>query len=550
MTTVSSTTTSTAADAAAASKKTGASIIKTLGTGSGIDTQSLAQSLVDAERIPQEGAINAKISKNESRISGYAAIAYSAAELKSAFSALNDMSDFNSLAVRNSNSAAFEVTTSATAALGDYQIDVQTLARPQRTASDGFADTTTALSSTDLTLSLSINGAAATDIAVAAADSSPGSIVDAINNAELGVTAQLINTGDGSGVPFKILLTGTSGESKAFTITTSNFTAVGTASLDFNTDAPLQAATDATVVVNGLTIKRSTNVIADAVKGVTLNLFSKTTNPLDTSTTTPATVNLTRDTSSLKEKFITLVTNYNDANSMLNVLANKDSSVEIYGGALFGDSTVRTVRSMFRDIMIGASNTPGTNASYLWQLGISLTKEGPMELDETKLDAALNDNFDNVVKMVTGNTQSLSAFSSQSSGIAGEAIKKLTKLVSVDGLITKQTESTNTQIAKYELDLETLNDRMTKLLERYQKDFSVMDNMVGQSTSVRASLKSSFEGMANINKDNIVLFNNVLLPLHIFVNIFYTHPCKHITDNVKNNHFNSKGCNQFFDVAL
>lgn len=498
MTTISSTTT-TDTTATTTAKKTGANIIKTLGTGSGIDTQSLAQSLVDAERLPQEDAINTKISKNESRISGYAAIAYSAGQLKDAFSALNDLSDFNSLAVRNSNTAAFEVTTSATAALGDYQIDVKSLARPQRAASDGFADTTTALSTTDFTLKMSINGAAATDIAVAAADSSPGSIVDAINNAGLGVTAQLINTGDGSGVPFKILLTGTSGESKAFTLTSDDGSGNAVSGLDFNTDVPLQLASDATVVVNGLTIKRSTNVIADAVKGVTLNLFSKTTNPLDTSTTTPATVNLTRDTSGLKEKFKTLVTTYNDANSMLNVLANKDSAVETYGGALFGDSTVRTVKSMFRDVMISASNTPGTDASYLWQLGISLTKEGPMEFDETKFDAAIADNFDNVVKMVTGNTQSLSAFSSQSSGIAGEAIKKLTKLTSTEGLITKQTESTNTQIAKYKIDLENLNDRMTKLLERYQKDFSIMDSMVGQSTSMRASLKASFEGMANIN---------------------------------------------------
>lgn len=495
MATVGSTSTSTSTV-----NTTGGNIIKTLGTGSGIDTQSLAQNLVDAERVPMEEAINTKISKSEARISGYSAIAYSAGQLKDAFSAINDLSDFNSLTVRNTNTAAFEVTTSATAALGDYQIDVKSLARPQRSASDGFADTTTAISATDFNLKLSINGAAATDIAVTAANSSPGGIVDAINKAALGVTAQLINTGDGSSTPYKILLTGTSGASKSFTLTSDDGSGNTVTGLNFNTDSPLQSATDAIVVVNGLTIKRSSNVISDAVKGMTLNLFSKTTNPLDTTTTTPATVNLTRDTSALKEKFKTLVTTYNDAQSMLNVLSNKDSTVETYGGALFGDSTVRSVKSLFRDVMIGQSNTAGTNASYLWQLGITLTKEGPMEFDETKFDAALNDNFDNVVKMVTGNTQGLSAFSTQASGIAGEAIKKLNKLTTTDGLITKQTESTNTQIAKYKIDLETLSDRMTKLLARYQKDFAVMDSMVGQTTGLRNSLKASFDGMANIYK--------------------------------------------------
>ena len=100
---VSSTSTTSASDAAAAASKAAVkqNIIKTLGAGSGIDTSALAQSLVDAERIPAEDAINTKITKSEAKISGYAAIRYSANELKNAFSGLNDVSDFNSLAVRN-----------------------------------------------------------------------------------------------------------------------------------------------------------------------------------------------------------------------------------------------------------------------------------------------------------------------------------------------------------------------------------------------------------------------------------------------------------------
>jgi flagellar hook-associated protein 2 len=488
--TSSTSTSSTSASAtAAANAKVKQNIIKTLGAGSGIDTNALAQSLVDAERIPAEDAINTKITKSEAKISGYAAITFSANQLKDAFSALNDVSDFNSLAVRNSNTSAFGVTTSSFASLGDYQIDVKTLARPQRSVSDGFASPSTALSASDFTLKLAIHGGAATDIAITAAKSAPADMVDAINSAGLGVTAQLVNTGDSSGASYKFILTGTSGETQDFTLTSDDGSGTPVAGLNFNTDSPLHTATDASVVINGVTFTRSTNVITDAVKGVTLDLYS--------TTSTPATVNMTRDTSALKEKFKTLVTAYNDAQSMMNVLGDRNSTVDQYGGSLFGDSTVRTMKSMFRDMILGASTTPGTNATYLWQAGINLTKDGPIELDETKLDAALTGNFDNVVKMMTGNKQSLTSFSTDSAGIAGEAVRKLTKLVATDGILTKQTDSSNTQIDRYKKDLEALTDRMDKLLKRYQTDLGAMDTFVSQSNSTRASLTQTFKSMSN-----------------------------------------------------
>ena len=321
--------------------------------------------------------------------------------------------------------------------------------------------------------------------------SSPADIVSAINNSGTGITAQLINSGDGTATPFKLVITGSLGSRKDFSLTSDDGAGNAISGLDFNTDAPIQSATDATVVINGLTVKRSTNVISDVVTGVTLDLFS--------TTSSPATVNMTRDSTALKEKFKNLVTAYNDGLSMLNVLADKESTVEQYGGSLFGDSTVRTVKSLFRDTMLTASTTPGTNASFLWQLGINLTKEGPMELDETKLDTALKDNFDGVVKMMTGNTNNLSAFSEAPAGVAGEAVRKLTKLVATDGVLTKQTESTNTQIDKYKKDLESLQDRMDKLLKRYQSDLGAMDTFVSQSTSLRKSLTATFDGMSKSN---------------------------------------------------
>ena len=118
-TAVSSTTNSTAAaaaTAAATNKAAAQSLITSLGAGSGVDTASLAQNLVNAERVPQENAINAKITKNEARVSGYSAISYVMSQVQTAFSALKDQTSFSSLTASNSNTAAFSVSTGAYAA--------------------------------------------------------------------------------------------------------------------------------------------------------------------------------------------------------------------------------------------------------------------------------------------------------------------------------------------------------------------------------------------------------------------------------------------------
>ena len=51
------------------------------------------------------------------------------------------------------------------------------------------------------------------------------------------------------------------------------------------------------------------------------------------------------------------------------------------------------------------------------------------------------------------------------------------------------------KIASYQKELTALEDRMTAMLARYNKQFAAMESMVGQSKSLQTSLKSTFEGM-------------------------------------------------------
>jgi len=202
-----------------------------------------------------------------------------------------------------------------------------------------------------------------------------------------------------------------------------------------------------------------------------------------------------RDTSSISTKLNALVTAYNDANTMLGVVSDPKSTVETYGATLVGNSVVGSVRSQMRQLITGNSTTPAGGLSALRDIGFNIDQKGVLSIDKTKLDNSLNNNFDSVVTLVTGNRENQSNFSVLPSGVAGEATKKLTALLDTTAPLTSQSTNLTAKISEYKKQLDRLDIRMTDLLARYNKQFAAMESMVGKSKSLQTSLKSSFEGM-------------------------------------------------------
>ncbi len=456
------------------------SIVNTLGAGSGIDVKALAQSLVDAEKTPRKERIDAKIAKSEAKITGYGAIKYALSTLKTAFGKLNDASDFSSIQPSNTQPSAFGVTASTTAEAGSYSIEVLQTALAQRTASNTFtARDSTLNGGATFNLNLSIGGVAQDPISVTT--TTPAGLVSAINGADLGVTAQLINTGNG----FNVVLTGETGEDQSFSMTSDDGSGTAVADLSFVTT--LQTATDASFKVNGLAVTRSSNTVNDVIDGVTLDLY--------TSTTGAARLDLNRDTAGIKENVKGLVTAYNEFEETLKILGDSKSEVEEFGGVLAGESLLQSVRNQVRGFITNTSSTPGTTIQAARDVGLSIDRLGKLTLDETKLDTALQNNFAEVSTMFSAGTNNQSIYSTAPAGLAGGAINSIEKMLLSTGLIETQSKNATTQITKYKEELTVLEDRMEKLMTRYMNQFSIMESIVGNSNSLRTSLKGTFEGM-------------------------------------------------------
>ena len=523
------------------------SIVNTLGAGSGIDVKALAESLVEAERAPRKERIDNKIKQSETRISGYAAMKYALSELKTAFEKLNDASDFTSIQSSNSQPTAFGITAGSTASTGSYSIEVTRIATGQRTASTVFQDRNATLNGgNEFSLTLTSATGSTETITVPAGKTNPAGIASAINGAKKGVTAQLLNTGSG----YQLVLSGETGTNKSFSLSTSatltataqvttqtadtlevtaeagatsvlvsytdssnnpatlaltkdsdgiwrapagatlpdaSTTLTVQASRPFEFNQTLQSAQDAQLKLNGLTITRPTNMVNDVIDGVTLNLF--------TSTSGAARLDLSRNTATIKENISALVTAYNDFNNTLNILGDRKSEVDQYGGSLAGDNLLQTVKNQIRQLVTSDSSTAGSVVKAARNVGISIDRNGVMQLDQTRLDSALQDNFTEVVQMFTAGTSNKSVYSDVPAGLAGDAVTNIDKMLRSTGSIARQTVVAQGQITKYKDELTALEDRMSKLLERYTNQFSVMDNIVGQSNSMRASLKNTFSAM-------------------------------------------------------
>lgn len=457
--------------------------LTSLGAGSGIDTKTLAQNLANAEISPRKDLINTQITKTEAKISAYGYIKTALSDLQTAFSSLNDASDFSSLKSSNSQPSAFDVTTSTSASAGSYSIEVSQVATAQRTVSNTFSGRDTALNGgNSFNLSLTIGSGSPTSIAVT--KDTPAGMVSAINSAKLGVTAQLLNTGSG----YTLMLTGPQGANQSFTLT-SDAVSAGTV----NFDTTVQSAADAKFKINGLEMTRSSNTVSDVIDGVTLDLY--------TATNGSARLDLNRDTSSIKTNISALVSAYNNFDTTIKELGNSKSTVKDVGGSMVGDSYLQTLRNQVRNMITANASTPGSDIKAARDMGISFDRYGQMTLDNAKLDAALQDHFDEVVKTFTAGTNNKSVYSPAPAGIAGDAYRNLDRMLRATGQLTTLTDDASKQVTKYQADLSKLDDQMQKLLDRYTQQFSLMDSIVGNSNSTRSSLTSTFAAMNNTNKN-------------------------------------------------
>ena len=195
--------------------------VQALGAGAGFDTKKIVEALVNAEKAPTEARIKSKIAESEAKISSFGQAVSILNVVKDAALRLNDAKDFKTFAVSNSQSSAFSASSTTSARTGSNNITVSQIAQEQRSVSNAFASETNKYNSGSITLSLTSGSSSTTTTDITVTDASLKGTVDAINNANLGVTAEIVDTGAATN-RYRIQLIGETGAEKAFSLSSSD----------------------------------------------------------------------------------------------------------------------------------------------------------------------------------------------------------------------------------------------------------------------------------------------------------------------------------------
>lgn len=442
--------------------------VSSLGAGSGLDLNGLIDKLMAAEQQPIT-QVQSRSTEVQSKISAFGTVKGLMSTLQTAAEALNTKDKFSSYKTSVADETVATVAASGSANTGNHTLEVTQLAAAQSIKSPtGYAATTSTIATGTLTLEIgtTTSGAFTADgtktktINITSSNNTLGGLRDAINATNSGVTASIIN--DGSGTPYRLVLTSdNSGTANSFKLS-------GLAGFDFDPAtetgslSKIQSSKDALFKLDGIDIKKSSNVVTDAMDGLTITL--KKTNDLS-----PTTISVTSDTSAIKDKINAFVKAYNDVNSKIKDLTAYNSSTKV-AAALNGDSAARTIRTELRNIVSGTLSS-GT-MTRLNDAGIKIATDGTLSVDSTKLDKVLADPSQNIYKLF--------ADSDGVSGFADQIGDKLKDMLSSTGIVDTRTTGLQSIVTRYSKQIEAMQARLVQVQARYTKQFSALDTTVAQ----------------------------------------------------------------------
>jgi len=417
-------------------------VLSSPGLGSGLDVNSIVDKLMSVEQQPLTDLDN-KETQNNTRISAFGTLKAVLSALQSSISSLTTASGFQSLAATASDASVLSASVASGASPGSYSIEVSKLAQAQKLVSAGFASASDLVGSGSLTFDFGTtsagvftsSGSGSHTITIAPGNNTLTGIRDAVNAANIGVTATIVNDGSASGNRL-VFTSNATGAANSLKITASdsdgnNTDTTGLSQLAYDPAAAAGAganltekvaAQNAALTVDGIAISSASNAVSGAIQGVTLTLAK-------TNVGTPIQLNVASSPDGITTAVTTFVQAYNNLDTTFDNLTKYDATKN-QASTLTGDGTVRIIQSQLRSLLGGSIGT-GTYTT-LSQIGLTFQSDGTLALDSSKLQSALTTNPDSVTRLFAAmgsSTDSLTSVSGYNSKTqAGDYALSITQL--------------------------------------------------------------------------------------------------------------------------
>lgn len=447
------------------------------GVGSGLDVNSIIDKLMTIAKLPltqlqkKEDDFNAKLST-------YGSIKGALSSLQTAADALTNLATFNGRTASAADPTVLSAAAAATAVTGSYNITVSQLATAHTLRSTANYATTTETFTTG-TLAISVGGGSPVNVTIDSSNNSLAGIRQAINDANAGVTATIINDGTANRLVLTSKTTGTGGQISVAVTDSGGGGANALAGLDAAGLLQTQQADDALFNINGIDIVRGSNTITDVIEGVTLKLTKGT--PLDPASTV---LTIGQDTATVGNAVNAFVKAYNDAVNTLKTNSAFNAATQ-KAAILTGDSTVRSLQTQLSGLLQTVVTGVAGGIGSLADIGITRQTNGTLTVDNTKLNAVINDPSKDVTALFAQTTVG-------NEGIAVRFKTMLSTATVAGGTIDNRTSGINASLQDIARSREAMNLRMDALEARYRAQFANLDTMMASMQRTSQYLTQQF----------------------------------------------------------
>ena len=431
-----------------------------------IDWSQVLTAVMAQERQPLT-ALENKQSDLQAQQKNLATLATKLATLESAADDLSSPTTSGGRTGSSTNDSSVSISASSTARVGNYQVDVASLATAQVTTSS------TVLTDRDQTVvatggTLKIGSAS---ITLSGPVTLQG-LADAINASTDSPASATVVQANGN---YKLVLTGSeTGKANAFVIDPSGLNAGST--IAFSATNVVDSA-DASFTVNGVQMTSTSNTITDAIVGATITLHRKTT---DTVALTVA-----QDSTAVQTKLQTFVTAYNDLVKFMD--DQTQQALSGTAGNLGRDSMLRGLRRTLNTAML--DNYAGTGAfANLSEIGLEFQRTGKIGLKMATFSDKMSTNQADIEALLAGKGAGSGAFDAIKAAIKG--------YTDADGLVPNTQERVQDQVDSLTTKINDFEDRLAIRAAALLQEYTAADEAMA---SLKAS-SNSLNSLSNVYK--------------------------------------------------
>jgi flagellar hook-associated protein 2 len=443
--------------------------ISAAGMLSGLDVDGLVSSLMSIERQPLANLQSKQTSFN-SKLSAFGTLKSAVSTFQTAVKNVSG----DALAALTATSSKTETIGVSTvkgsgAAAGTYAIEVSKLAQSDKLVSSGVAPGAT-FSAAGSSMAISIGGKT-TNLALT--DGSLASLSSAINKANAGVTATVLNDGTSDRLVITGNDTGTAnGVSIAATGSLAQF-ATGAGS----TMTKSQTAQNAEMTIDGIAVSKPSNTVTDAIKGVTLNLAQ-------TNVGSPVKISLAKDNTAVTASINAFVDAYNTLATAVNKQTAYNATTKS-AAVLNGDAGARSILTGIR-AELGKAVGGASGLKTLSDIGIAFQRDGTLKLEKPdKLKSALETNFEGV-----------SSLFSAEDGVGTRLAKVTEEMLGSKGVFKTRTDGLNATIDGLGKSRDRMELQLAQTEKRYRTQFTALDTSMVNMQSMSSYMTQQLAALA------------------------------------------------------